>query len=66
MQMSLFALKYSSNLGIRYRLHPHIVRAGVLLSLAPPIVVRGGYSHVIGYFDTAASRSLEVGIGYRF
>lgn len=43
-----------------------IVRAGVLVSLAPRIVVRGGYSHVIGYFDTAAPRSLEVGVGYRF
>lgn len=45
---------------------PLIVRAGVLFSLAPRIVLRGGYSHVIGYLDTAASRSLEVGIGYRF
>ena len=45
---------------------PLIIRVGVLVSVAPRIVVRGGYSHVIGYFDTAASRSLEVGIGYRF
>lgn len=43
-----------------------ILRAGVLVSLAPRIVLRGGYSHVIGYLDTAASRSLEAGIGYRF
>ncbi|MDE0624510.1 MAG: hypothetical protein OXH83_22830 [Bryobacterales bacterium] len=43
-----------------------IVRGGVLVSLARRIVLRAGYSHVIGYFDTAASRSLEVGIGYRF
>ena len=45
---------------------PLIVRGGVLVSLARRIVLRAGYSHVIGYFDTAASRSLEVGIGYRF
>ena len=43
-----------------------ILRAGVLVSLAPRIVLRGGYSHIVGYFDTFASRSLEVGIGYRF
>ncbi|MDE0101768.1 MAG: hypothetical protein OXN89_05260 [Bryobacterales bacterium] len=45
---------------------PFILRAGVLVSLAPRVVLRGGYSHVLGYFDTAASRCLEVGIGYRF
>ncbi len=43
-----------------------IVRAGVLVSLAPSIVLRGGYSHIVGYFDTSASRSAEIGIGYRF
>lgn len=45
---------------------PLILRAGILVSLAPRVVLRGGYSHVLGYFDTAASRCLEVGIGYRF
>ena len=45
---------------------PLILRVGVLVSLAPRVVLRGGFSHVLGYFDTAASRCLEVGIGYRF
>ena len=45
---------------------PLIFRAGILMSLAPRVVLRGGYSHVLGYIDTPASRSLEVGIGYRF
>ena len=43
-----------------------IFRAGILMSLAPRVVLRGGYSHILGYIDTPASRSLEVGIGYRF
>ena len=42
------------------------LRAGVLISLAPRVVIRAGYSQIAAYFDTAASRSLEVGIGYRF
>ena len=41
-------------------------RAGILLNLAPRVVLRGGYSHIITYLDTPASKSLEVGIGYRF
>ena len=41
-------------------------RAGILMSLAPRVVVRAGYSQIVAYVDTAASRSLEVGIGYRF
>ncbi|MCY4597100.1 MAG: hypothetical protein OXC19_20150 [Bryobacterales bacterium] len=45
---------------------PLILRAGVLVSVAPRIVLRGGYSHILGYVDEFASRSLEVGIGYRF
>lgn len=45
---------------------PVILRAGVLVSLAPRIVLRGGYSHILGYVDTFASRSLEMGIGFRF
>lgn len=45
---------------------PLIFRGGVLVSLAPRVVLRVGYSHVLGYVDTAASRSLEVGIGFRF
>ena len=45
---------------------PLILRAGVLVSLAPRIVLRGGYSHILGYIDTFASRSLEMGIGFRF
>ncbi len=45
---------------------PLIFRAGMLLNLAPRVVSRGGYSHIITYLDTPASKSLEVGIGYRF
>ena len=45
---------------------PLNLRGGVLVSLAPRIVLRAGYSLVGAYFDTAASQSLEVGIGYRF
>ena len=45
---------------------PLNLRAGVLMSLAPRVVMRAGYSHIVGYVDTAASRSMEVGIGYRF
>lgn len=45
---------------------PLLFRAGMLVNLAPRIVLRAGYSHILGYLDTASSRSLEVGIGYRF
>lgn len=45
---------------------PLLFRAGMLVNLAPRIVLRGGYSHILGYLDTASSRSFEVGIGYRF
>ena len=45
---------------------PLLFRAGMLVSLTPRVVFRGGYSHILGYLDTPASRSLEVGIGYRF
>lgn len=45
---------------------PLNLRAGVLISLAPRVVLRAGYSQIVAYVDTAASRSLEVGIGYRF
>lgn len=45
---------------------PLNLRAGVLISLAPRVVLRTGYSQIVGFVDTAASRSLEVGIGYRF
>ena len=44
---------------------PLILRVGVLMSLAPRIVLRGGCSHILVYFDTFASRTLEVGIGHR-
>ena len=43
-----------------------LFRAGLLVNLTPRVVLRGGYSHILGYVDTPASRSLEVGIGYRF
>ena len=43
-----------------------LFRAGLLVNLTPRVVLRGGYSHILGYLDTPASRSLEVGIGYRF
>ena len=42
------------------------LRAGLLMSLAPRVVLRAGYSQIVAYVDTAASRSLEMGIGYRF
>ena len=45
---------------------PFNLRAGMLMSLAPRVVLRGGYSQIAAYWDTAASKSLEVGIGYRF
>ena len=45
---------------------PIIFKAGILLNLAPRIVLRAGYSHVITYLDAPASKSLEAGIGYRF
>lgn len=45
---------------------PLLVRSGLLVSLTPRLVLRGGYSHVVGYLDTPASRSFEMGIGYRF
>ena len=45
---------------------PFNLRAGVLVSLAPRVVLRAGYSQIVGYVDTPASRSMEVGIGYRF
>ena len=45
---------------------PFNLRAGMLVSLAPRVVLRGGYSQIAAYWDTAASKSLEVGIGYRF
>lgn len=45
---------------------PLNLRAGVLMSLAPRVVLRAGYSQIVAYVDTAASRSLEVGVGYRF
>ena len=45
---------------------PLIFRAGILVDVAPRIVLRGGYSHILGYVDTAASKALELGIGFRF
>lgn len=45
---------------------PLLFRAGILVSLTPRLVLRGGYSHILGYLDTPASRSLEVGLGFRF
>ena len=45
---------------------PLIFRAGMLMSLAPRVVLRGGYSHILVAIDSPASRSLEMGIGYRF
>ena len=45
---------------------PMNLRGGVLISLAPRVVLRAGYSAVFAYVDTRASQSLEVGIGYRF
>ena len=45
---------------------PLLFRAGLLVSLTPRMVLRGGYSHILGYLDTPASRSFETGIGFRF
>ena len=45
---------------------PLNLRAGVLMNLSRRVVLRAGYSQIVAYVDTAASRSLEVGIGYRF
>lgn len=45
---------------------PLLFRAGLLVSLTPRLVLRAGYSHILGYLDAPASRSLAVGIGYRF
>ena len=46
--------------------YPVILRGGFLVGLTRRLALRGGYSHIRGYSDAAASRSLEVGIGYRF
>ena len=46
--------------------YPVILRGGFLVGLTRRLALRGGYSHILGYFDAAASRSLEVGVGYRF
>ena len=40
---------------------PLIFRAGILLNLAPRVVLRGGYSHIITYLDAPASKSLRGG-----
>ena len=42
------------------------VRAGVVVSLTPKIVLRTGFSVMPRYIDARASRSLEFGVGYRF
>ena len=46
--------------------YPLILRGGFLMGLTRRLVLRGGYSHIPGYLDAAASRSLEVGLGFRF
>ena len=43
-----------------------ILRGGVLVNLAPHVVLRMGYSFLPSYLDAPAPQSLEVGIGYRF
>ena len=45
---------------------PFNLRAGVLMSLAPRVVLRAGHSVMFAYADARASQSLEVGVGYRF
>ena len=45
---------------------PLILRAGGLVNLAPRVVLRTGYSYLLGYTDSPASQSLEAGIGFRF
>lgn len=42
------------------------LRFGGLVSLTPKIVFRAGFSLLPRYIDEAASKSMEVGIGYRF
>ncbi len=46
--------------------YPLIVRGGVLANLAPHVVWRAGYSFILNYLDSPLSKSIEVGIGYRF
>ena len=42
------------------------VRSGVLVSLSPRVVVRGGYSYLINSVGEPLSGAIEMGIGYRF
>lgn len=42
------------------------LRIGGLISVTPKIVFRAGYSLLPRYTDEAASKSLEIGIGYGF
>ena len=43
-----------------------IGRFGMLVNLAPRIVVRGGYSCLLSYLDEPLSGAIEASIGYRF
>ena len=43
-----------------------ILRGGLLVRLAPRVVLRVGYSFLPAYLDAQAPQSVEVGIGYRF
>jgi hypothetical protein len=42
-----------------------VLRFGTLVSLAPKVVLRGGFSWLPRYTDERASSSLEIGVGYR-
>jgi hypothetical protein len=43
-----------------------VLRLGTLVSVAPRVVLRAGFSLCPRYMDAKASKSLELGIGYRF
>lgn len=43
-----------------------LVRGGVLANLSRRVVFRVGFAVLPGYADTPASKSVIVGVGYRF
>ena len=43
-----------------------VFSAGILINIAPRVVMRAGWSLMPGYLDTPISQAPQVGIGYRF
>jgi hypothetical protein len=43
-----------------------VLRMGTVVSLSPRIVVRGDFALLPRYMDERASKSLAIGVGYRF